>query len=100
MRELGQFAEDYPGALDALFASEDFRVVIKSMLKYRFSLQEQREADKETKIKWTNSAFIEQFIVTNGLGNVIRVWEAEIIGGNKSVSDSIYKAIKNGQGKD
>ncbi|WP_304584498.1 hypothetical protein [Acutalibacter muris] len=73
MRELGQFAEDYPGALDALFASEDFRVVMKSMLKYRFSIQEQREADKEqadkeTKIKWTNSAFIEQFIATNGQG--------------------------------
>ena len=37
LRKLGQFAEDYPGTIDALFASKDFREVMKSMLKYRFS---------------------------------------------------------------
>ncbi len=104
LRKLGQFAEDYPGTIDALFASKDFREVMKSMLKYRFSLQGQRDAekehaDRETKIKWANSVFIEHFIATNGLGNVIRAWEAEIIGENGSVSDSIYKAVKDEQGK-
>lgn len=105
LREFGEFSKDYPGTLGALFASEEFREVMKSMLRYRFSLEVQKIAEGEKmerreKNKLLNAVFIEHFLATNSLGNVIRDWETEIIGEKKSVSDSIYEILKAEQDKD
>lgn len=105
LRELGQFAEDYPGTLDALFAAEEFHEVMRSMLKYRYSLEGQRDAeraqaDRETKTKWINSVFIEHFVATTELENVIQAWETEIVGEKKSITEQIRETLKIEQRKD
>ena len=78
---------------------------MKSMLRYRFSLEVQKIAEGEKmerrdKNKLLNAVFIEHFLATNSLGNVIRDWETEIAGEKKSVSDSIYEILKAEQDKD
>lgn len=105
LKELGQFAADYPGTLNALFAAEKFREVMKSMLRYRYSLEGQRDAgrtqaDRETMTRWINSVFIEHFTATTELENVIRAWETEIIGEKKSISEQIRETFKDERGRD
>ena len=56
--------------------------------------------ERREKNKLLNAVFIEHFLATNSLGNVIRDWETEIIGEKKSVSDSIYETLKAEQVKD
>lgn len=105
LRELGQFAADYPGTLDALFAAEKFREVMRSMLRYRYSLEGQRDAeraqaDRKTMIKWGNSVFIEHLVATTELENVIHAWETEIVGEKKSIAEQIRKTLKMEQSED
>ena len=103
LQEFGEFSKDYPGTLDALFASEEFREVMKSMLRYRLEVQKIAEGEKmerREKNKLLNAVFIEHFLATNSLGNVIRDWETEIAGEKKDVSDSIYEILKAEQDKD
>lgn len=64
------------------------------MLKYRYSLEGQRDAeraqaDRETKTNWINSVFIEHFVATTELENIIQAWETEIVGEKKSITEQI-----------
>ncbi|MEH2935725.1 helix-turn-helix transcriptional regulator [Oscillospiraceae bacterium 21-37] len=90
LKDLGAFSQKYPNTLHALFTHPKFRESLRSVIKYRWLLENQEQAlqkagDEEARIQWSNAIFFEHFSSTTGMNEMLKEWDIQFRGTNTEV---------------